>query len=476
MISIDSDNLKNLTYGAQVPFIVNIDNNDEPLICTEILRIIPGTRIVCKAKMKDMDVIAKFFVNRIHAARHIARESDGLRTLQKAGIPTPKIIAESTVSKSITILISEYLSDAQSPYSLLKLNNPDDKTGKIMGQFFIFLAELHKSGIIQNDLHLNNFLIKNDVFYAIDAANLKIAGSPLSSLAATDNLALFFAQFDPDSYPELLKALESYHNTNSHVEIDKQKIISLAKTKRQQIWKKISNKLFRNSTNVVRKSNFRCLILCKRNYYKDQFIDFLDNPDEFLQKSPLLKDGNSATVGVVEIDSRKYAVKRYNIQNITKFIRRQIPPTRARRGWLIGHLLIFNNIKTPEPIALIEKRFGPFRTVGYIVTEFIDAPSVRQVLKNAEDNTREQSKILTCFVSSLKKLHERKITHGDLKDTNFHYANGELYIVDLDSVKLHKSRIILNRAIEKDRERLIQNYQKNKTFLEIINRILGEHE
>ncbi len=473
---IDSDNLKNLSYGEQVPFSVYIDNYDEPLVCAEILRIIPGTRIVCKARMKNKDVIAKFFVNHINASRHIARESHCMKTLQEAGIPTPKIIAESTVAKSITVLITEYLQDAENPCSLLKLNDPENRTREILNQFFALLAEFHKAGLVQKDLHLNNFLIKGNILYAIDAANLKKTGSPLSASAASDNIALFFAQFDKDFYPELLKAIESYHNSNPYENINQKTIIALAKTKRQLIWKKVSRKLFRNCTSVVRKSNFRHLILCKRNYYKNQFIDFLNNPDDFLQKSPLLKDGNSSTVGLVEIDGCKYAVKRYNIQNSVKFICRQFTPTRTRRCWLIGHLLIFSNIKTPEPIAIIEKRLGPIRTVGYIITEFIDAPSIRQVLSYAKDNKQEQSKILTCFISSLKKLHERKITHGDFKDTNFHYDDGELYIVDLDSVKLHKSRLMLKRAIKKDYRRLIQNYQEKKNILEIINRTLRESQ
>ena len=213
-------------------------------------------------------------------------------------------------------------------------------------------------------------------------------------------------------------------------------------------------------------------MLCKRSYYKGSFIDFLDDPDSYIAKSPLLKDGNSSTVALVEIEGCKYAVKRFNIKNIAKLIRRQFPPSRMRRNWLLGHLLVFNDFRTPEPIAMIEKRFGPFHGVGYIVTEYVDATDIRQSLKDAQGDPVKQETIISCFVSTLKRLHDRGITHGDLKDTNFLYARGRLCIVDLDAMKLHKPGHALEKAIRKDRRRLKQNYQDDPALLELTNRLL----
>jgi tRNA A-37 threonylcarbamoyl transferase component Bud32 len=473
MITLDPDSLKKLSYGGQVPFGISTDTDAQTLICTKILRIIPGKRIVCKAVLRGADVIAKFFLDTVHSGRHIEREVQGLKAFNAAGIPTPQIIAELTIANSITVLVTEYLSNAKSPCSLLKLPAETNDSTEVLKQFFTLLAKFHKAGLAQNDLHLDNFLLKDNVLYAIDAANLKNTKLPLSTDAALDNLALFFSQFDQDYYSILLDALESYHNANPNIAIDRQEIIARAKAKRQKIWEKVSKKYFKNCTTIVRKSNCRQLILCKRNYYKNQFIDFLNNPDTFLEKSILLKDGNSSTVGVVEIEGCKYVVKRFNIKNFIKLIRRQLPPSRAQRNWLLGHLLIFNNFKTPEPIAMIEKRYGPFRTVGYIVTEFVNAPDVRLSLSEAEGNQTKQREITNCFVSTLKKLHTRKITHGDLKNTNFLCADGELYIVDLDAMKLHKSRLTLERAIQRDCQRLVQNYHDNKMLMIMAEQILN---
>lgn len=473
MITLDPDSLRNLSYGGQVPFTMKTDIDAQSLVCTKILRIIPGKRVVCKAMLQDMDVIAKFFLDPVHSNRHIKREVQGLKALGVAGIPTPRIIAELTIANSITVLVTEYLSNTQSPHILLKPPYRTNNSKEVLKQFFTLIAKLHKAGLAQNDLHLDNFLLKDDVLYAIDAANLKKTNLPLSGDAALDNLVLLFGQFDQDYYPGLLDALESYHNTNPDIAIDQQELIARTKAKRQRIWKKVSKKYFKDCTSVVRKSNFRQLTLCKRNYYKDQFIDFLNNPDAFIEKSPLLKDGNSSTVGVVEIEDCKYIVKRFNIKNFAKLIRRQFPPSRTRRNWLLGHLLIFNNFKTPEPIAMIEKRFGPFRSVGYIITEFVNAPDIRQVLNEAKGNPLKQEEIMARFVSTLKKLHDRKITHGDLKDTNFLCTDGKLCIVDLDAMKLHKSRLTLERAIQRDYQRLKQNFKKNTVLLEFVNRKLG---
>lgn len=469
MITIDSESLRKLSYGGQVPFAVKMDTDTQMLVCTKILRIIPGKRVVCKAVLRGTEVIAKFFLDPVHSNRHIKREVQGLKALHAANIPTPQIIAELTIANSITVLVTEYLSNAQSPYILLKIPHKNNDSKEVLKQFFTLIAKFHKAGLAQNDLHPDNFLLKDNVLYAIDAANLKKTNLPLSTDVVFDNLALFFSQFDQDYYPSFLDALESYHNANQDIAIDQQEIIARAKAKRQRIWGKKTKKYFRDCTKIIRISNFRQLILCKRKCYKGQFIDLLNNPDSFIEKATLLKDGKSSTVAVVEIEGCKYVVKRFNVKNIAKLIRMQFPPSRAQSSWLMGHLLIFNNFKTPEPIAMIENRFGPFRSVGYVVTEFVNAPDVRQDLDNAKGNRLRQEEIIACFVSTLKKLHDRKITHGDLKATNFFCAEDKLCIIDLVATKRHKSKLALKRAILKDCQRLKQNFKNDPALLKLVN-------
>ncbi len=472
MLFNDYKSLKKLSYGGQVPFMVKLINCSDTLACTEILRIVPGKRIVCKAKLNDIDVIAKFFVDPVRSARHMARESQGLKTLHDACIPAPKLFAESAIEGSVNILITEYLSEAKSLYALLKVHDIEHQNIQLLKRFFALVAKFHKAGVVQNDLHLDNFLLKGDVLYAIDAANLKKTTAPLSAAAVVDNLALLLGQFDQKYYPGLLNALESYLNEDPYVDIDKRVVIALARLKRWQIWGKFRNKLLRDCSAIVRKSNFEQLTLCKRKYYKNQFIDLINNPDAFIQTAPLLKDGNSSTVALVEIDGRKYAVKRYNIKNLAKLIRRQFSTPRTRRNWLFGHMLAFWGFNTPEPIAMMEKRLGPLRTSGYIVTEFIDAPNVRRALADAKDNYQRQQEIMTYFISEIRKLHDYQITHGDLKDTNFHYAGSKIYIVDLDAMKLHKSGRTFKKAVQKDLSRLVKNYQNHESLQDVVKKIL----
>ena len=56
---------------------------------------------------------------------------------------------------------------------------------------------MHLSGISQQDIHPDNFLLVNDETYCIDVAMLTKNEHPLTATEACKNLALFAAQFPP---------------------------------------------------------------------------------------------------------------------------------------------------------------------------------------------------------------------------------------------------------------------------------------
>ena len=129
-------------------------------------------------------------------------------------IRLPKIILKTTLSNGIIVFITEYLEDAVTVSTLLKTSLEKETQKDILEKIFELIAQFHKAGLAQKDLHLDNFILKGDVLYAIDAANLKKKSAPLSSAAALKNLALFFAQFDDNLYPLLLKAFPVYSQIN----------------------------------------------------------------------------------------------------------------------------------------------------------------------------------------------------------------------------------------------------------------------
>lgn len=445
----------------------------EILTCEKILRLLPGKRLVCQALFQSKTVIAKIFVDPAHAARHAKREADGLTALHDAGVASPKMIGQATLSNGATVLITQYLENSVSLSVLLKATVESEAQKIILEKLFRLIAQFHKAGLAQNDLHLDNFLLKEDELYAIDGADLKKTSAPLPLAVALENLECFFAQFDSDSFSMLLEAFSAYTQSNPDLSISGKSLLAGAKKKKQQIWNMLAKKIFRDCTDIIAQRTFRRSMLCKRDYYKGPFLEVLENPDLAIEKATLLKDGNSSTVALVEIAGQKYVIKRYNIKNSVKLLRRQFPPSRVQRNWLYAHLLCFYNIPTSKPIAMIEKRFGPLRFTGYLITEYIDAPDIRCSLELAKDNLEVQQKILTRFVKILKKLAVLNISHGDFKATNFFDTEPATSVIDLDAMTCHRYSVFFQKARRKDRARFLQNFQSDPILYDLAKSILN---
>lgn len=472
MNSVDPGTLRRARYDFKTPFVITL-NSGEILVCTSILRLLPGKRIVCKASLQSRPVIAKIFVNPDSAARQAKREVEGLNALYAADIAAPGIIDKVPLSNGAVILMTEYIEDAVVPSTLLKATVDEEIQKNMLGKIFGMIARFHIAGLCQSDLHLDNFILKDNELYAIDAANLKKTAAPLSSAVAIENLELFFAQFEEDSYPLLLESLPVYTQINPGLSISEESILVGARKKRRQIWNKLAKKIFRNCTDIIAQRTFSRSMLCKREYYTSPFVDFLNNPDSTIEKATILKKGNSSTVAIVEIIGRQFVVKRYNIKNHIKLLRRQFPPSRAQRSWLYAHLLGFHNISTPKPIAMLEKRLGPLRSTGYFITEYIKAHDIRRSLELAKDEPKAQYDILACFARTLKKLADHNISHGDFKATNFLDTSPTISIVDLDAMTRHHCRLFFQKAHNEDRSEFIQNFQPGTTLYDLAKTILN---
>ncbi len=464
--------LRSARYDFKTPFAITLDTG-EVLVCTSILRLLPRKRIVCKASFQSRPVIAKIFVNPNRAARQVKREVNGLNAIYAADITAPKIIHKAPLSNGAVVLMTEYMEDAVIPSTLLKATVEGGIRKNFFGKIFKMIAQFHKAGLCQNDLHLDNFILKDNELYAIDAANLKKTAAPLSSTAAIENLQFFFAQFEEDLYPLLLKSLGAYKQINPDLLISEESLLVGARKKRKRIWNKLAKKIFRNCTDIMAQRTFSRSLLCKREYFTSPFVDFLNNPDSAIEKATILKKGNSSTVALVEIIGRQFVVKRYNIKNQIKLLRRQFPPSRAQRSWLYAHLLGFHNIPTPKPIAMLEKRLGPLRSTGYFIMEYIKAHDILGSLELAEDEPETQYEILVRFAQIVKKLAEHNISHGDFKATNFLDTPPTVSIVDLDAMTRHRCRLFFQKAHEEDRLDFIQNFDPGTTLYDLAKTALS---
>lgn len=462
MTPMNPQDLRTITHECGVPFSVRIGADFEPLVCTELLRVLPGKRIVCKATFRSAPVIAKIFVDPVHAVRHLKREVDGLNALYAADITAPEIIHKTTLAGGAIVLITQYLEDAVPLSALFETPAGEETRKHILEKVCKLIARLHKAGLAQNDLHLDNYLQKDEVLYCVDGSTIDHSsqGKPLAWKKSINNLGLFFAQFSDCWDPMISTGWASYLREHDQpVGVDWQQKLQKAIDRHRRRRKRIFlSKIFRNCTEFVCQKNIREYWVCVRTAYTPAMQQLLQDPDRAIEKGQIVKRGGSSTVAQIVMDQQSLIVKRYNIKNWIKRIQRLILPRRVRIAWRNSHLLRFLGIATAKPIAMLEKRYAGLPTVGYIISEFLSGPDARDLTRQSRTEGTPFEPLVPKISELLESLARHRIGHSDLKATNMILVDDRFVIIDLDGLRVY-NHWRYQRALRKDWLRLLKNWQ-----------------
>jgi len=200
--------------------------------------------------------------------------------------------------------------------------------------------------------------------------------------------------------------------------------------------------------------------MCKNDRYTPEMAEFLKHPDIAfnIPNDLLLKNGNSATLVGFKINNNELVIKRYNMKTIAHGLRRALKKTRASHSWHYSHLLQKIGIHTPYPVAMKEKRFGPFRNKAYFIFEFIQGPTALDYFHDQKINFDTKLIVAEKIIELFNKLKFSKLSHGDMKATNIIINDNKPYLIDLDSMVEHKNQYFFKKAWEKDIKRFMKNW------------------
>ncbi|WP_341707832.1 lipopolysaccharide kinase InaA family protein [Halopseudomonas sp.] len=446
--------------GREPPLHLNLQLAPGAASVVRWLRILPAKRLVAQVEIGGQHRLLKLFIA-AGSQRHCEREASGLRALHEQNIPTPELIGEGELEGGGRYLLSAYLGGAetlQQQWDALNTREPGDGEAlALLGQALALIATMHSRGLVQTDLHLGNFLRHHEQVYVIDgdAVQALSPGAPLSAEQAEDNLAIFFAQLDPewDAFCELLLIGYLQHNP---LALNPDRLAAQIARVRQRRLDDFLSKTLRDCTQFsVSRSWGRFTAVVREQCQRLAVV--LSSPDDALAIQPLLKDGGSSTVGQVTVDGETVVIKRYNIKGIVHWLKRFWRPSRAWHSWLAAHRLQFLGIATPAPLAMVEQRFGPLRRRAWLVTEYCSGVDLLRYL--GEDGQRlPDDAAAAAMLRLFAQLVQARISHGDLKATNLLWWDGKVVLIDLDAMQAHASDAGWQRAWQKDRQRFIRNW------------------
>tara|TARA_B100000029_G_C17602102_1_gene966191 strand:- start:4540 stop:5268 length:729 start_codon:yes stop_codon:yes gene_type:complete len=216
------------------------------------------------------------------------------------------------------------------------------------------------------------------------------------------------------------------------------------------------------SNNAVKSMKLKNLGAEYRSLYAESnLLKFLAAPDYYFNdKLELIKNDQTTTVTIDRklIEHCPIVIKRYNTKNTWHAIRRTIRQSRAENCWIYAKKLEELGIKVAPPIAFIQEyiKVG-LKGRSWYLTEYVDAPSFATIL-NCENNITDQEKVTEKIIETLSFLWNHDISHGDTKSSNFLLFEDEIVVLDLDTMREHRSAQESASSIRKDITRFLRNY------------------
>ena len=407
----------------------------------ECLRFLPGKRAVFRGvSVSGRSFVIKTFLKHCH--KDFNAELSGNRLLEAARISTPRLIGHISLP-NIDMVVYEYIEDAVSLNANLK-----DSLSSVVS----LLEQMHSAGLIQADIHPDNFLVKGSMVYLIDCGSVKEAAVS----GQRENLALFVAQF-----PWL-----THENIVAEVGLSKAVLAEAEILWRNRV-KKYLRKIYRECSQVVAARGTGYRALWEREY-DCIAMQIIEDIDYYIAEGRLLKDGNSATVVMINVGKRQFVIKRYNPKSLWHAIRKSLRPSRASNAWLFGHFLPEVGIRTPKPVLMYERFSGCLRKESYIVNELAvggDLLSEFNQRALSDSEVRDLKGIFTAFRCL-------RVSHGDLKATNLITDGRRVSVIDLDSMTW-RHRLSSKKAYRKDLNRFLRNWNGERA--RIINDLIDSN-
>lgn len=454
---------------------LDLQLSGEPLRLLRWLRVLPGQRYVGEAQWRGRRVLAKLLVGG-KAARHFRRELEGARLLAGQGLATPTLLAEGQVPGEGAWLLFDYLEPAQSLWQAWHQQAQEAplSTGQrqVLGEALGLIGQLHRQGLWQADLHLDNLLRHDGRLFVIDGGGVRVEtpGQPLSRERALENLGVFFAQLPATLEPFIEELLVDYLLVNGEHGLPLEALLGEIDKVRRWRLRDYLRKAGRDCSLFAARAGAFGLRVVRREE-EASLAPLLATVDSQLEAGHIYKTGGAASVARLDWQGRALVLKRYNIKDWRHALKRFWRPSRAWHSWLEGHRLEQLGIATPRPLAVLERRWCWLRGRAYLLTEHCAGEDLLARFAAHVDGTPPEAE-LRALESLLATLIRERISHGDLKGHNLFWDAGQWSLIDLDAMRQHRGQASFAKAYARDRARLLRNWPERSALYRLLDQRL----
>jgi len=237
--------------------------------------------------------------------------------------------------------------------------------------------------------------------------------------------------------------------------------------------RQLRNTIFHTTNQFIAYKSWGLFSVYDRSYDSELLRLLLQDPDPFLRKNSaieIIKADQSSTVAKIFIDGKYLIIKRHNLKSIWHRIKRAFSMSRAAKNWRNAHYLKLLDIATAKPVAMIEKRWGPFCRESYFINEYIPNQHLLQ-LANSTYSIEQMEAIASNIKKLFAVLNGVQLAHGDMKATNILIVNNQPLLLDLDAMNLYRTHWRWERAAKADWQRFMKNWHSYPELQAIFQKI-----
>jgi tRNA A-37 threonylcarbamoyl transferase component Bud32 len=378
---------------------------------------------------------------------------------------------------------------------------PPDEQAAIGRQLTValaqFFARLHDAGIDHPDPHPGNLLLEMPPyriprFTLLDLHAVHVGG-PLSWGRSRANLVLFNRFFQlQTTRTERARFWRQYRRSRATLPIltepalrhQAKELERKTHISNLHLWAKREARWLGSNRSIQRVKRGHVRGLAVRDIPEHVIRSLLEKPDAVFTHPDTRIHKNSTTSTVasfslpMQVGSLPVILKRVNVRSWTEPLKNLFRKSAVVRSWANGHTLRDRGLPTPRPLAVFHRYRNGLPHEGYLLTELVPAavplgenPSFashgvypRGLLEAQDhgDKPRGSKDVpsLVRLARVLRLMHDRGISHRDLKAANILLAHGrDPALIDLVGVRTLSNVSVARRA--KELARLNASFLRN---------------
>lgn len=409
------------------------------------------------------------FVKRVRAntprawARELLRppkgrlEFENAVRLRRLGVPCAEPLAwaeTASVGPGESVVVTREVAGAVPLDEYLTDALPLGERRRVATELGRLFAAMHAAGVAHPDPHPGNFLVQRDPlrFTLLDVHAVRF-GPPLTWEQAKANLVLFNRWFQlRASRTDRLRFWTGYWGAPpDQVHVFAQSVEYETAASNRRFWAARDDRYLGTNRQFRRVKGRGVRGHAVRDLSDELVRTWLADPDAVF-RSPgavVLKDSPSSTV----VLAGGVLWKRFNVKRPTDAVKNRFRRSEALRSWVFGHGLLDRHLPTARPLFVAHRhRFGLPHT-GYVAFEVVpEAVELPDWVGSAGfDELRRLAGPLGRLV---RTLHDRGVSHRDLKAPNVLLSGPDRRPVLIDLVGLSVHRDVPDRLRRRDLARL----------------------